>query len=148
MTDQPPLDPCLDFATLQPTATPCGGTYKNSPGDFVVEELPLYEPSGEGDHLFLTVRKENVAHGDLVAAVASAVGVDRSQVRHAGMKDRLGVTTQSLSIKTDKTAAPAEIADGAVVGSAIVEKIGAGESAEDVLTFVKSLADGCHRAQG
>ena len=38
----------------------------------------------------------------------------------------------------------ARIADGAVVGSAIVERIGRGDSAEDVLSFVKSLADGAH----
>ncbi len=40
----------------------------------------------------------------------------------------------------------AAIADGAVVGSAIVEKIGAGEPVSDVLIFVKSLADGTHSA--
>lgn len=40
----------------------------------------------------------------------------------------------------------ARIADGAVVGSAIVERIGAGDSVADVLAFVKSLADGTHRA--
>ncbi len=39
----------------------------------------------------------------------------------------------------------ARIADGAVVGSAIVEKIGAGESVADVLSFVRGLADGTHR---
>lgn len=40
----------------------------------------------------------------------------------------------------------AGVADGTVVGSAIVEKIGAGEPVADVLAFVKSLADGAHRA--
>jgi tryptophan synthase alpha chain len=51
-----------------------------------------------------------------------------------------------FGIKTpDAAEAIAKIADGAVVGSAIVEKIGAGESVADVLTFVKSLADGTHR---
>ncbi|MEM7752786.1 MAG: tryptophan synthase subunit alpha [Pseudomonadota bacterium] len=40
----------------------------------------------------------------------------------------------------------ASIADGAVVGSAIVERIGNGESPADVLTFVKGLADGAHAA--
>ncbi|WP_294225579.1 tryptophan synthase subunit alpha [uncultured Shimia sp.] len=40
----------------------------------------------------------------------------------------------------------ASIADGAVVGSAIVSQIGAGKSVKDVLAFVKSLADGAHRA--
>ncbi|MBA3326153.1 MAG: tryptophan synthase subunit alpha [Rhodobacteraceae bacterium] len=38
----------------------------------------------------------------------------------------------------------AEVADGAVVGSAIVERIGAGESPEVVLAFVRSLADAAH----
>ena len=40
----------------------------------------------------------------------------------------------------------ARIADGAVVGSAIVSEIAAGKSADEVLSFVKSLADGAHRA--
>lgn len=38
----------------------------------------------------------------------------------------------------------ATVADGVVVGSAIVSRIGAGDSVPDVLTFVKSLADGAH----
>lgn len=45
----------------------------------------------------------------------------------------------------DAAEAISKIADGAVVGSAIVEKIGAGESVADVLVFVRSLADGTHR---
>lgn len=40
----------------------------------------------------------------------------------------------------------AAIADGCVVGSAIVAKIAAGEAVEDVLAFVKTLSDGAHRA--
>ena len=40
----------------------------------------------------------------------------------------------------------ASVADGAVVGSAIVSQIGAGKSVDEVLAFVKSLADGAHRA--
>ncbi|SLN44684.1 tryptophan synthase subunit alpha [Pseudooctadecabacter jejudonensis] len=40
----------------------------------------------------------------------------------------------------------AGVADGTVVGSAIVEKIGKGEAVADVLAFVKTLADGAHRA--
>lgn len=39
----------------------------------------------------------------------------------------------------------AGVADGAVVGSAIVERIGRGDSVADVLSFVKTLADGAHR---
>ena len=40
----------------------------------------------------------------------------------------------------------ASIADGAVVGSAIVDQIGAGKSTTEILAFVKSLADGAHSA--
>ena len=51
-----------------------------------------------------------------------------------------------FGIKTpDAAEAIAKVADGAVVGSAIVEKIGAGESTDDILSFVASLAEGAHR---
>jgi len=40
----------------------------------------------------------------------------------------------------------ASIADGAVVGSAIVSEIAAGKPVDQVLAFVKSLSDGAHRA--
>jgi len=46
----------------------------------------------------------------------------------------------------EKSRAIAEVADGAVVGSAIVSKIAAGKSTEDILAFVKTLADGAHSA--
>ena len=52
-----------------------------------------------------------------------------------------------FGIKTpDRAEAIARVADGAVVGSAIVERIGRGDSPAEVLSFVKSLADGAHRA--
>ncbi|MGI3169199.1 tryptophan synthase subunit alpha [Pseudooceanicola sp. C21-150M6] len=52
-----------------------------------------------------------------------------------------------FGIRTPETAqAIAGIADGAVVGSAIVSEIAQGKSVADVATFVKSLADGTHRA--
>ncbi len=46
----------------------------------------------------------------------------------------------------EKSQAIARIADGAVVGSAIVGKIAAGKTVDEVLDFVKSLADGAHSA--
>lgn len=52
-----------------------------------------------------------------------------------------------FGIKTpDAAQTIASVADGAVVGSAIVERIAKGESVADILAFVKSLADGAHRA--
>jgi len=46
----------------------------------------------------------------------------------------------------DKAEAVAKVADGAVVGSAIVSRIEVGDSVADVLAFVETLADGAHRA--
>ena len=52
-----------------------------------------------------------------------------------------------FGVKTPQGArAIAGIADGAVVGSAIVERIGAGESPDAVLAFVRSLAEAAHAA--
>jgi len=45
-----------------------------------------------------------------------------------------------------KSKAIASVADGAVVGSAIVSKIADGNSVSDVLAFVKTLSDGAHSA--
>ena len=46
----------------------------------------------------------------------------------------------------EKSRAIAEVADGVVVGSAIVSQIAAGKSTDDVLAFVKTLSDGAHSA--
>ena len=46
----------------------------------------------------------------------------------------------------EKSRAIAEVADGVVVGSAIVSRIAKGESVQDVLAFVKTLSDGAHSA--
>ena len=53
-----------------------------------------------------------------------------------------------FGVNTPEQAAEiAKHADGVVVGSAIVKRIGAGERPADVLSFVKSLADGAHSAR-
>jgi tryptophan synthase alpha chain len=46
----------------------------------------------------------------------------------------------------EKSRAIAQVADGVVVGSAIVSQIAAGKSTSDVLAFVKTLTDGAHSA--
>ena len=52
-----------------------------------------------------------------------------------------------FGIRTPDTAQDiASVADGAVVGSAIVGEIAAGKPVAEVLAFVRGLADGAHRA--
>ena len=75
-----------------------GGTLKVHPGDFLVDEVPLYEPSGTGEHLYLNIQKEGVSHGEMIAVLARHFGVDRKAIGYAGMKDKHAVTRQMVSI--------------------------------------------------
>ena len=77
------------------------------------------------------------------SANAQTVGVEVARIKQS---TDLPVCI-GFGIKTPQQAAEmAAVSDGAVVGSAIVEKMGAGEPVADVLAFVKTLADGAHSA--
>jgi tryptophan synthase alpha chain len=79
------------------------------------------------------------------AAAAQATDVGPEVARIKAQTDLPVIV--GFGIRTPEAAeAIAGVADGAVVGSAIVERIAAGDSPETVLAFVKSLADGAHRA--
>jgi tryptophan synthase alpha chain len=77
------------------------------------------------------------------AAQAAAVAPEVARIKRA---TDLPVCV-GFGIKTPEAAAAiARVADGAVVGSAIVERIGKGEAPAEVLDFVRSLAAGAHAA--
>jgi tRNA pseudouridine13 synthase len=73
-------------------------TIRRELDDFVVEELPAYPPSGDGDHLFVTIVKRDLTTLEAVRRMAEALAVDPRDVGFAGMKDRHAVTTQRLSL--------------------------------------------------
>ena len=76
-------------------------------------------------------------------AVATDVGPEVARIKAA---TDLPVIV-GFGIKTPEASRSiASVADGAVVGSAIVEKIAQGQSPAEVLAFVKGLADGAHSA--
>lgn len=77
------------------------------------------------------------------AAEATDVGPEVARIK---AKTDLPVIV-GFGIRTPEAAQSiAGVADGCVVGSAIVAAQAEGKSAEDVLAFVKTLADGAHRA--
>lgn len=84
-----------------------GGVLRRSPEDFQVEEVPAYLPCGEGEHLYLHVRKRGLSTPELARQLARALGVGEHEVSWAGLKDRQAVTTQWLSL-------PAKKAEGAL----------------------------------
>ncbi|MFM7134183.1 MAG: tRNA pseudouridine(13) synthase TruD, partial [Planctomycetota bacterium] len=61
-----------------------GGRLKERAEDFIVEELPLYVPSGEGEHLYLRIVKEGVSHHEMVDALCAHFGVGPEAIGHAG----------------------------------------------------------------
>jgi len=79
------------------------------------------------------------------AAAAEAADVGPEVARIKARTDLPVVV--GFGIRTPETArAIASIADGAVVGSAIVAKLAAGDSPDEVLGFVRGLAEGAHSA--
>ncbi len=68
------------------------------PEDFVVEELPLVTPSGDGEHLWVQVRKRGWTTPDVARALARWAGVPARQVGYAGLKDRHALTVQWFSL--------------------------------------------------
>jgi len=79
------------------------------------------------------------------AAAAQSVDVGPEVARIKAQTDLPVIV--GFGIRTPETAQQiASVADGAVVGSAIVGEIAAGKPVSEVLDFVKGLADGAHRA--
>ncbi len=66
--------------------------------DFLVEELPLYQPSGRGDHLYLFLQKEGMAHSEMIRHLRQHFKVGDRDIGFAGMKDRNAVTRQLVSV--------------------------------------------------
>ena len=75
-----------------------GGTVKQSPEDFLVEELPLYEPDGKGEHLFLWIEKRGISTFDVVRMLAERCGVSPRSIGFAGLKDVKAVARQHVCV--------------------------------------------------
>jgi tRNA pseudouridine13 synthase len=83
---------------------------KNS-SDFVVNELPLYEFSGEGEHLILHVRKKDLTTWQMVQKLSEVCGAKTRDFGYAGLKDKDGMTTQYISVHKSFEAKLANFSD-------------------------------------
>lgn len=72
--------------------------FRQTPRDFVVEEIPLYEFSGEGEHLILFVRKKSLSTLEMVSAIARYLGIQQKEIGYAGLKDKHAMTKQYISL--------------------------------------------------
>jgi tRNA pseudouridine13 synthase len=99
------------YATLPPwpNAYPPSGasaTLKLHNEDFVVTELPLQLPGGEGEHVWLDVEKNGANTAFVAEQLALAAGVQERDVGYAGLKDRYAITRQWFSIHLPKGDTP------------------------------------------
>lgn len=90
----PALSPPLFTADLKGI----GGRIRVRDEDFEVEEVPSYEPSGSGDHLYLWIEKKGVAPEFFAQTIARKLGTHPGNVGTAGLKDRHAVTRQWVSV--------------------------------------------------
>lgn len=75
-----------------------GGSIKNSPEDFKVDEIPAYEPEGQGEHLFIRLTKKGITTKEVQKALAKLFETKRRDVDFAGIKDKHALTTQTFSV--------------------------------------------------
>ena len=75
-----------------------GGVIKETPEDFLVEEMPLYLPSGTGEHTHVVVEKRGLTTLEAMRRIARALHVPERDMGYAGLKDAVGVTRQTFSI--------------------------------------------------
>ncbi len=74
------------------------GSLKDVPEDFVVEELPLYEACGEGEHLYLFIEKRGLTTPELVKHLTRVLNIASGDIGFAGRKDKLAITRQYVSL--------------------------------------------------
>jgi tRNA pseudouridine13 synthase len=92
------IDPLVPLPLTTAGLPGIGGRIKAVPEDFEVEEVPAYQPSGQGDHLYLWVEKRDLGAEYFVRQVARRLDVMPNEVGTAGLKDRHAVTRQMVSV--------------------------------------------------
>lgn len=72
--------------------------FRQSARDFVVDEIPLYPFSGEGEHLVLHVRKKNLTTWQMIDVFSNHLGIKGRDFGYAGLKDKNAQTKQYISL--------------------------------------------------
>jgi tRNA pseudouridine13 synthase len=75
-----------------------GGVIKQRDEDFFVQEIPLYEPSGEGEHVYCEIQKVGLTTFDALHRLAGALDIASRDIGYAGLKDARAITRQIFSI--------------------------------------------------
>ncbi len=80
--------------------------FRTTAEDFFVEEIASFQPTGEGEHLLLTVEKRGMNTAFAARKLAAWAGIAEMGIGYAGMKDRHAVTSQRFSVHFPKRVSP------------------------------------------
>lgn len=78
---------------------------RNQPSDFRVTERLGFQPAGQGEHVYLEIRKTGANTAWVADRIADHAGLRSMDVGYAGRKDRHGITTQWFSCYLPKAPA-------------------------------------------
>ncbi len=88
------------------TNSTLSGVIRSCPDDFQVDEIQQFTPSGEGEHVWLQIKKTGENTEWVAGLLATIADVPRKDVSYAGLKDRHAVTTQWFSVQMPGKEAP------------------------------------------
>ena len=87
-----------------------GGVIKSRPEHFIVEEILPYRASGNGEHVFVTLKRTGWNTAQVAHRLAEAMDLKSSDVGWGGRKDKNAVTTQTFSLQLPTALSLDEIA--------------------------------------
>ena len=108
----PDFYPALPYLSAHLPGT--GGVIRQETEDFSVEEIPLYLPSGVGEHIYCWIEKRNLTTRAALEIISAGTGCPMESIGVAGLKDKFAVSQQWISLPARYGArlAPGELAPG------------------------------------
>ncbi len=88
----------MDIKWIGPLKSKNDFLFNPTPSTFAVEEVPLYEFSGDGEHLILKVRKKDLTTWQMLDIFSNYLGIAKREFGYAGLKDKSAITIQHISM--------------------------------------------------
>lgn len=80
-----------------------GGRLKSNADHFRVEEIPLYNPQGSGQHVYVRMTREEMTTKQLETHLRRIFELPKVAVGYAGLKDKYARATQTFSLDLPNT---------------------------------------------
>jgi len=84
-----------EYANGEPSDT---AIIKSNCTDFCVDEILGFEPTDDGDHFWLKLRKTDVTTSEVARKISAALSIRLGDIGYSGMKDKRGVCSQWFSV--------------------------------------------------